>query len=186
MENNPRKKLIADTRRWVKQEQVWDDVVYASGKGERRDDRKSGSSVTAGSPERQREVFLSTNTTPRSYGHPASTVPRLYGTPPSSSQKAAALHALYEKYNTCVRCPLGNSRLKFVFGVGNPDAAVLLIGEGDQLLKVMCVRVFTSGFPRSHRSAGDSQKLSKIFLRQPDSCPQRKHHLPKRVVLFTI
>ncbi len=46
------------------------------------------------------------------------------------SKKAAALQALYEKYNTCTRCPLGNSRIKFVFGVGNPDARVLFIGEG--------------------------------------------------------
>src|SRR4051812_17060996 len=44
--------------------------------------------------------------------------------------KAATLQALYDKYNTCVRCPLGKSRLNFVFGVGNPDAEVLLIGEG--------------------------------------------------------
>src|SRR5262249_32634374 len=36
----------------------------------------------------------------------------------------------YEKYNTCTRCPLGASRLNFVFGVGNPDAKVMFIGEG--------------------------------------------------------
>jgi uracil-DNA glycosylase family 4 len=47
-----------------------------------------------------------------------------------ANQKAAALQALFDKYNTCTRCPLGNSRLKFVFGVGNPDAEVLFIGEG--------------------------------------------------------
>jgi len=31
--------------------------------------------------------------------------------------------------NTCVECPLGTTRLNFVFGVGNPDAEVMLIGE---------------------------------------------------------
>jgi uracil-DNA glycosylase family 4 len=50
--------------------------------------------------------------------------------PVLSSSKAAALQSLYDKYNTCARCALGTSRLKFVFGVGNPDARVLLIGEG--------------------------------------------------------
>jgi uracil-DNA glycosylase family 4 len=30
---------------------------------------------------------------------------------------------------TCVKCPLGHTRNKFVFGVGNPHADVVLIGE---------------------------------------------------------
>jgi DNA polymerase len=44
--------------------------------------------------------------------------------------KDFALKALYEKYKTCTRCPLGPTRIKFVFGVGNPDSEVLFIGEG--------------------------------------------------------
>ena len=30
---------------------------------------------------------------------------------------------------TCVKCPLGHTRTKFVFGVGNPHATLMLIGE---------------------------------------------------------
>lgn len=30
----------------------------------------------------------------------------------------------------CLKCPLGKSRNKFVYGVGNPDADILFIGEG--------------------------------------------------------
>ena len=30
---------------------------------------------------------------------------------------------------TCLRCPLGHTRTKFVFGVGNPHASLMLIGE---------------------------------------------------------
>ena len=44
--------------------------------------------------------------------------------------KAPALMALYEKYKDCVRCPLGPTRIKIVFGVGNPSSEVLFIGEG--------------------------------------------------------
>jgi uracil-DNA glycosylase family 4 len=44
--------------------------------------------------------------------------------------KKAALAGLYEKYKDCTRCSLGHTRIKFVFGVGNPDSEVLLIGEG--------------------------------------------------------
>ena len=43
--------------------------------------------------------------------------------------------ARLEKYRTetvgdCHRCPLGETRHKLVFGVGNPDANVMFIGEG--------------------------------------------------------
>ncbi|NLT49551.1 MAG: uracil-DNA glycosylase [Ignavibacteria bacterium] len=31
--------------------------------------------------------------------------------------------------NECKKCPLGNSRKKFVFGAGNPDANLMIIGE---------------------------------------------------------
>ncbi len=29
----------------------------------------------------------------------------------------------------CLKCPLGSTRIKFVFGVGNPDADLVLVGE---------------------------------------------------------
>jgi len=45
-------------------------------------------------------------------------------------QKPSALKALYEKYKDCTRCALGRSRIKIVFGVGNPNSEVLFIGEG--------------------------------------------------------
>ena len=44
-------------------------------------------------------------------------------------QKAESLDELYKKIHTCVKCPLGHTRTKFVFGVGNPHADALLIGE---------------------------------------------------------
>ncbi len=48
----------------------------------------------------------------------------------SNQERASALAALYERFKDCTRCPLGTSRIKFVFGVGSPDAEVLFIGEG--------------------------------------------------------
>lgn len=44
--------------------------------------------------------------------------------------RSSALQALHEEYKDCVRCPLGSSRIKFVFGVGNPESEVMFIGEG--------------------------------------------------------
>lgn len=40
-----------------------------------------------------------------------------------------ALKSFYNKIKGCVRCSLGATRNKFVFGVGDPGAGLLLVGE---------------------------------------------------------
>ncbi|MGK9477703.1 uracil-DNA glycosylase [Melioribacter sp. OK-6-Me] len=44
-------------------------------------------------------------------------------------QKAESLEELDSLINTCTKCELSKSRTKFVFGVGNPHARAMLIGE---------------------------------------------------------
>jgi DNA polymerase len=44
-------------------------------------------------------------------------------------QKAKNVDELYDMIHECQKCALGKTRTKFVFGVGNPDADALLIGE---------------------------------------------------------
>lgn len=44
-------------------------------------------------------------------------------------QKSKSLNELDSKINTCQKCSLGKTRTKFVFGVGNPNADVMIIGE---------------------------------------------------------
>jgi len=44
-------------------------------------------------------------------------------------QKAPTLDILYSHIHTCMNCSLGATRLRFVFGVGNPNAKLLVIGE---------------------------------------------------------
>ncbi|MGK9368739.1 uracil-DNA glycosylase [Melioribacter sp. Ez-97] len=44
-------------------------------------------------------------------------------------QKAETLEELDSLINTCTKCDLSKSRTKFVFGVGNPEARAMLIGE---------------------------------------------------------
>jgi DNA polymerase len=43
--------------------------------------------------------------------------------------EAKTLAELNEMICTCMKCPLGQTRTKFVFGVGNPDADVVVVGE---------------------------------------------------------
>ena len=42
---------------------------------------------------------------------------------------AQSIDELDREINTCLKCSLGHTRTKFVFGVGNPKATLLLIGE---------------------------------------------------------
>ncbi|GAB5466498.1 MAG: hypothetical protein Kapaf2KO_19340 [Candidatus Kapaibacteriales bacterium] len=44
-------------------------------------------------------------------------------------QKAKTLEELDTKINKCLSCQLGQTRNRFVFGTGNPDARILFIGE---------------------------------------------------------
>lgn len=42
---------------------------------------------------------------------------------------AESLPELQTQICQCMKCPLGESRTRFVFGVGNPEASLLIIGE---------------------------------------------------------
>ncbi|MBI3586189.1 MAG: uracil-DNA glycosylase [Ignavibacteriales bacterium] len=42
---------------------------------------------------------------------------------------ATSLDELNSMICTCTKCPLGHTRTKFVFGVGNPQADIVVVGE---------------------------------------------------------
>lgn len=46
------------------------------------------------------------------------------------SEKAEILASLSRKYSSCTLCPLHNGRHHVVYGEGNPNARVMVIGEG--------------------------------------------------------
>jgi len=47
-----------------------------------------------------------------------------------STQAAQTLEAVRRELGECTRCPLSEGRNRIVFGDGNPDAALMFIGEG--------------------------------------------------------
>lgn len=47
----------------------------------------------------------------------------------SIGSDAAAMTAFENQINTCMKCSLGKTRTKFVFGSGNPAAEIMFIGE---------------------------------------------------------
>jgi DNA polymerase len=49
---------------------------------------------------------------------------------PSKDEKAGKLAAINERVCACIKCPnLASSRTQTVFGVGNPDAEIIFVGE---------------------------------------------------------
>lgn len=48
---------------------------------------------------------------------------------PESSEKGRALLAFHERVKSCTQCPLAKSRKHFVFGMGNPEAELVMAGE---------------------------------------------------------
>lgn len=52
-------------------------------------------------------------------------------TTPKNSSKKERLDTLRQKYAGCMKCPLATQgRAQVVFGVGNPDAGLMFVGEG--------------------------------------------------------
>lgn len=50
--------------------------------------------------------------------------------PVSSGDSAEELAAFHQQIKDCTKCRLHEGRNKFVFGVGNPNAEVMFVGEG--------------------------------------------------------
>lgn len=83
---------------------------------------------------RERELFGDTllfeRPAPGAITVPTRKTPR--PAPPSEPEhwgKATSLDALNAAICDCMKCPLGNTRTKFVFGVGDPRATFMIVGE---------------------------------------------------------
>ena len=60
---------------------------------------------------------------------PTKAAPDQFTYPDEPWTKSEALDEFDKAICTCLKCPLGHTRNKFVFGVGNPRADVMFIGE---------------------------------------------------------
>src|SRR5207247_1822296 len=56
--------------------------------------------------------------------------PKIDSVPTEGANKAERLAAVQTRVSVCTKCPhLASSRTQTVFGVGNPDAEIMFIGE---------------------------------------------------------
>ncbi len=79
---------------------------------------KSQSGMPAKSPAPLNEPSL--------FERPATVTPAIVH---ESSGTAGSLSEFNSQICTCMKCALGKTRTKFVFGVGNPNATLMLVGE---------------------------------------------------------
>jgi uracil-DNA glycosylase len=125
-QNDELHRILSDTQRFLKQQQeLYGETIFL---------QEPGQSVQ----EPEREILLAQPDTDPVYVPPVNTTTafqQTIGEPilPSSSKipwtSAQSLDELNGMIHTCKQCGLGKTRIKFVFGVGNPNADVVVVGE---------------------------------------------------------
>ncbi len=100
---------------------------------------------------------------------------------PTYTKKQEALDALYAPYRACMQCPLGSlGRNRVVFGSGNLDATIMLIGEapGEQEDTQGLPFVGKSGnlLSRALEAAGITR--SSVFISNIVKCRPPKNRTP--------
>src|SRR5690242_2771228 len=77
----------------------------------------------------QRDLFGNIVYTDDSGKTPAAAGTKQPDLPDEPWVQSASPAELYQQIHECLKCPLGQTRIKFVFGTGNPQADVMFIGE---------------------------------------------------------
>ncbi|HAL56668.1 MAG TPA: uracil-DNA glycosylase [Bacteroidetes bacterium] len=129
--NNELKRLLTLAQQALRQEkELFGDVIYTGPPEE-----------TAGSheyspPPRKKPAVVAEEvdlfghaSTPAHHTQLSPAQSRLLPYPDEPWVAAENLDQLNSEICTCLKCPLGRTRTKFVFGVGNPKADIVLVGE---------------------------------------------------------
>jgi DNA polymerase len=77
----------------------------------------------------QRDLFGNIVYTDDSGKTPAAAGTKQPDLPDEPWVQSASPAELYQQIHECLKCPLGQTRIRFVFGTGNPGADVMFIGE---------------------------------------------------------
>ncbi|MBI3292559.1 MAG: uracil-DNA glycosylase [Elusimicrobia bacterium] len=121
------RRLVKDVRQLLEQTKDWDEELFLPGgaggagavslSGLRRNSLSAG----RGCARAQQNFEEGQKRNERSH---------IPGSPQKISFSSQRLAALFERFHDCVQCPLGFTRNRLVFGVGNPQTALMFIGEG--------------------------------------------------------
>lgn len=122
-------KLLSDTERFLKQQQELYGELFILQKNEPQNEETVPISLSKKPVVAEPEVDLFGNVvTPSTSSHKVKKL-ELPMYPQEPWTKAESLSALDSLINTCTKCSLGFTRKKFVFGVGNPKAEIVVVGE---------------------------------------------------------
>ena len=127
--NEELKNILTDTERFLKQQQeLYGDTIFVSrNEPLSAGSQKSPEPANAATDVLETDLFGNvTKPTTNSYKKEEPIVPAF---PSELWTKTKSLDELNNAINTCMKCSLGETRIKFVFGVGNPKAEVVVVGE---------------------------------------------------------
>jgi len=128
-EDNEIKQVLDNVERFLKQQQdLYGNFFYAEGR-EQRSQSTESSVKSKSSQQIPEDIDL--------FGKPAASViplmktsrPQDHPYPNESWVSASTLDDLNSQICECLKCPLGKTRTNFVFGVGNPNADIVVVGE---------------------------------------------------------
>ena len=121
--------ILTDTERFLKQQQeLYGDTLSVS-KNKTLSDDIPQMPVSANTGPAAPEIDLFGNAAQPTTSQQKTGEPILPAFPNESWTKITNLDEFNNAINTCMKCGLGKTRIKFVFGVGNPKADVVVVGE---------------------------------------------------------
>ena len=127
--NEELKNILTDTERFLKQQQeLYGDTIFVP-KNESFSANLTQKPASANIAPNAPEVDLFGNAIQPTTSHYKIGESILPAYPKESWTETKSLEELNNAINTCIKCGLGKTRIKFVFGVGNPKADVVVVGE---------------------------------------------------------
>ncbi len=123
------KKLLSDTERFLKQQrELYGDTIEIP-KNMKQPEEKSVAAPSPKSVPADPDVDLFGNAVAQAPAQRKVGEPSLPAYPKEPWTGAASLDELDGLINGCLKCGLGRTRKKFVFGVGSPKAEIVVVGE---------------------------------------------------------
>jgi DNA polymerase len=127
--NEDLKNILTDTERFLKQQQeLYGDTIFVS-KNEPLSADSTQMPESAHTTSAVPEIDLFGHDAQPTLSYHKTGAPILPAFPNESWTGTTNLEELNNAINTCMKCGLGKTRIKFVFGVGNPKADVVVVGE---------------------------------------------------------
>jgi uracil-DNA glycosylase family 4 len=121
-------KILNDTKRFLKQQQeLYGDMIFLSSDIPSVDSKLISMHQKSKQPSPETDLFgnkIDMTVKDRKLKESA-----VQDYPKESWTSAKDLVDLDSMINTCTKCNLGHTRIKFVFGTGNPKAGVVVVGE---------------------------------------------------------